>query len=275
MRTSDVIHLIGTLVLAVGIGFTAWNTFRINESIERVGDNTASVEQNTGSIDTSTGLLTHSFTTLENAIRENTTELGKGAGGDEPSVTTDTGSDAEDSAAATATTTPTDAESTSQPADTTITGATTSTTVATTTTTTTTTPTTTTSTAQTTTTRAPTTTTEPDEPMVRIARGGPGPRQVEPGHGVACGQNSPLCLFVNVAMRDFEPGQYSVHCTHDGWLNFGPETWWTFEITVDASGDASRNGPCFINFAKLSGDRGVRLVVSRGGTEIARSNWVN
>lgn len=276
MRFSDLVQLLATLVLAVGIGFTAWNTYRTNE-------NTEIVRINTDSIDMSTSELTDSFTTLEDAIRENTIELGKGAASDEASQTSDT-VPVED---ATATTTiPVDSVSTTQPAtttttrttstttpDTTTTTAATTTTTAPQTTTTTTTPRTTT-TERTTTSRA-TTTTQLAEPMVRIARGGPGPRQVEAGHGVACGQNSPLCLFVNVEMRDFEPGQYSVHCTHDGWLNFGPETWWTFEITVDASGNASRNGPCFINFAKLSGDRGVRLIVSRGGTEIARSNWLN
>ena len=72
-----------------------------------------------------------------------------------------------------------------------------------------------------------------------------------------------------------DPGRYSVACNHDGWANFGPETWWVFDITVDAGGQASRNGPCFINFDRLSfNGRGVQVVVSRGGTEIARSNWL-
>ena len=72
----------------------------------------------------------------------------------------------------------------------------------------------------------------------------------------------------------FAPGTYTVSCAHDGWGGVGPETaFWSFTITVDTSGSASRSGPCFLNFARLTAN-GAYVTVSRPGTETVRSNWL-
>lgn len=114
---------------------------------------------------------------------------------------------------------------------------------------------------------------DPAGPTVRITKGNPGPRQVGPGQGVACGENSPMCLLIDIELRNFSPGTYRVDCTHDGWANFGYEVWSRFDISVDATRMASRAGPCFLNFTRLYGN-GVQLIVYRDGMEIARSNWL-
>lgn len=230
----------------------------IDENRDSVKDNTASLDESRDSIDANTASLdassssleeqTESMTALIVAVERNTDVLaGKGGTGD--------------------------------PAPTTTEAPTTTTTVTPTTTTTTTTPTTATPTATTSTTTTTTTTTTSvaprPTPTVELTYGGPGPTEVASSHGVACAASRPRCLYLGVELSEFDPGRYSVACNHDGWANFGPETWWVFDITVDAGGQASRNGPCFINFDRLSfNGRGVQVVVSRGGTEIARSNWL-
>ena len=78
---------------------------------------------------------------------------------------------------------------------------------------------------------------------------------------------------MNWALSGFEPGKYSVSCQHDGWAGFPQEEWWEFTITVDTSGAASRSGPCFINFDRLTGE-GVRVIVKRNGEEMAASYWI-
>ena len=108
-------------------------------------------------------------------------------------------------------------------------------------------------------------------PTVTVTKGSPGPTELGPGQGVPCAADTPTCRHINIEMRGFASGTYTVSCSHDGWRDFGPSTFWTFSITVDHSGSASRNGPCFINFAQLTGN-GAYVTVSRTGTETIRSN---
>ena len=108
---------------------------------------------------------------------------------------------------------------------------------------------------------------------VTVAKGGPGPTVLGPGQGVPCGADTPTCRYLNVEMSGFAADTYTIECRHDGWGDFGPSTFWTFTITVDATGTATRNGPCFLNFAKLTAN-GAYVTVSRAGTETARSSWL-
>ncbi len=132
-------------------------------------------------------------------------------------------------------------------------------------------------TTSTTTTTTSTTSTAPptrvdDESVVEVARGRPGPTELPEEYGIPCGVNSPECRHLHIELRNFDPGTFTAACVHDGWQGSESKTWWTFSITVGESGRVAGNTPCFINFDKLTG-RGVRLVVSRDGTEIARSEW--
>ena len=108
-------------------------------------------------------------------------------------------------------------------------------------------------------------------PTVTVTKGSPGPTEIGPGQGVACAADTPTCRYINIELRGFASGTYTVSCSHDGWADFGPSTFWTFSITVADNGSASRNGPCFINFAQLTGN-GAYVTVSRTGTETVRSN---
>ena len=110
-------------------------------------------------------------------------------------------------------------------------------------------------------------------PTVTLSGGGPGPTALRPGEGIPCAPNTPTCRYLNVELQGFAAGTYTVSCSHDGWGNFGPSTFWTFSITVDSSGSASRSGPCFLNLARLTGN-GAYVTVSRNGTEVARSGWL-
>ena len=110
-------------------------------------------------------------------------------------------------------------------------------------------------------------------PTVTVTKGGPGPTELGPGLGVACGANTPTCRYLNIELRGFAAGTYTVSCFHDGWDTEAPLTWSNFSITVDNSGSASRSGPCFINFAKLTAN-GAYVTVSRTGTATVRSNWL-
>ena len=110
-------------------------------------------------------------------------------------------------------------------------------------------------------------------PTVTLSGGGPGPSALGPGEGVPCAPNTPTCRYLNVELRGFAAGAYTVSCSHDGWGDFGPSTFWTFPVTVDSSGSASRGGPCFLNFARLTGN-GAYVTVSRNGAEVARSGWL-
>ena len=110
-------------------------------------------------------------------------------------------------------------------------------------------------------------------PTVTVTKGGPGPTVLGPGQGVACGANTPTCRYLDVELRGFAAGTYTVSCSHDGWGDFGPSTFWTFPVTVDSSGSASRSGPCFLNFARLTAN-GAYVTVSENGVEIARSAWL-
>ena len=109
-----------------------------------------------------------------------------------------------------------------------------------------------------------------DGRTVTVAKGGSGPTEVGPGQGIPCGPNTPTCRYLEVKLRNFAPGTYMVSCSHDGWGDFGPSTFWTFSITVDANGSASSSGPCFLNFARLTGN-GAYVTVSKAGTDTVRS----
>ena len=110
-------------------------------------------------------------------------------------------------------------------------------------------------------------------PTVTVTKGGPGPTELGPGQGVPCGTNTPTCRYLNIELRGFAPGTYAVSCSHDGWETEAPSTFWTFTIAVGESGSASSDGPCFINFAKLTAN-GAYVTVSRTGTATVRSNWL-
>ena len=90
---------------------------------------------------------------------------------------------------------------------------------------------------------------------------------------LTCGANTPTCRLLDIELRGFAAGTYTVSCSHDGWESEAPSTFWTFTITVGAGGSVSRSGPCFINFAKLTAN-GAYVTVSRTGTDTVRSNWL-
>ena len=110
-------------------------------------------------------------------------------------------------------------------------------------------------------------------PTVTVTKGGPGPTVLGPGQGVPCGADTPTCRYLDIELSGFAADTYTIECRHDGWGDFGPSTFWTFTITVDATGTATRNGPCFLNFAKLTAN-GAYVTVSRTGTTTATSNWL-
>jgi len=110
-------------------------------------------------------------------------------------------------------------------------------------------------------------------PMVAVVRGGLGPTELRAGQGVPCAVNTPTCRNINIELSGFEAGDYTVSCAHDGWGDVGPSTFWTFSVTVDQSGSASLSGPCFLNFARLTGD-GAYVTVSGPGVDAVRSNWL-
>ena len=106
-----------------------------------------------------------------------------------------------------------------------------------------------------------------------MAKGGLGPTSVGPGEGVPCAPDTPTCRYLDVELQGFTAGAYTVECRHDGWGDLGPSTFWTFTINVDSSGSATSNGPCFLNFARLTGN-GVYVTVGGPGTELITSNWL-
>ncbi len=113
-----------------------------------------------------------------------------------------------------------------------------------------------------------------DGPTVAVSKGGLGPTSVGPGEGVPCAPDTPTCRYLNVELRNFAAGTYTVSCSHDGWQGDpDPSTFWTFTVTVGESGSASSDGPCFINFAKLTGN-GAYVTVSSTGTDTITSNWL-
>ena len=108
---------------------------------------------------------------------------------------------------------------------------------------------------------------------VTVSKGRLGPTSLGAGEGVPCAPNTPTCRYLHVELSDFAPGEYTVKCSHDGWSSFGPSTWWTFSITVGDSGSASSQAPCFINFARLTGN-GAYVTVTSPRTETVASNWI-
>ena len=110
-------------------------------------------------------------------------------------------------------------------------------------------------------------------PTVTVAKGGLGPTELDPGQGVPCAPNTPTCRYINIELRGFAAGTYTVSCSHDGWGDSGPSIFWTFSIIVGTNGAASRSGPCFLDFAQLTGN-GAYVTVNRTGTETVRSNWL-
>ena len=110
------------------------------------------------------------------------------------------------------------------------------------------------------------------EPSVMLTKGGPGPTSIGRGQGVPCAPATPACRYLDVELTGFSPGVYSSSCSHDGWGEIGPSVFWTFTITVDDSGTATSRGPCFLNFARLTGN-GVYVTVI-GNDVNATSNWL-
>ena len=106
-----------------------------------------------------------------------------------------------------------------------------------------------------------------------LSRGGPGPTSVGEGQGVPCAPDSPTCRYLDVALAGFAPGAYTVACAHDGWGECGPSVFWTFAITVDAGGSAVSRGPCFLNFARLTGN-GAYVSVTGPDNTTVNSNWL-
>ena len=109
---------------------------------------------------------------------------------------------------------------------------------------------------------------------VTVSKGRLGPTSLSAGEGVPCAPDTPTCRYLNVELSGFAAGTYTVECRHDGWSDFGPSTFWTYSITVGDSGTASSQGPCFINFARLTGN-GAHVIVSspRTGSPIV-SSWI-
>ena len=56
-------------------------------------------------------------------------------------------------------------------------------------------------------------------PTVTVTKGGLGPTELGPGQGVPCGANTPTCRYLDIELRGFAPGTYTVSCSHDGWEN--------------------------------------------------------
>ena len=108
---------------------------------------------------------------------------------------------------------------------------------------------------------------------VVLSRGGPGPTSVGEGQGVPCAPDSPTCRNLDVTLAGFAPGTYTVSCAHDGWGEYGPSVFWTFSIAVDAGGSAVSRGPCFLNFARLTGT-GAYVTVTGPDNTTVNSNWL-
>ena len=109
--------------------------------------------------------------------------------------------------------------------------------------------------------------------VVHLWQGELGPTSVGSDEGIPCTSETPTCRYLDITLRGFAPGSYTVSCSHDGWGDFGPSTFWTFTITVDESGYAFSRGPCFLNLARLTGN-GAYVTVSRPGTGTITSNWL-
>ena len=91
------------------------------------------------------------------------------------------------------------------------------------------------------------------QPTVVMSKGGLGPTSVPEGAGIPCALSASTCRYLTVELRNFEPGRYEVSCEHDGWRSYGSGSWATFSLTVGSDGTARQAGPCFINFADLTG----------------------
>ena len=109
---------------------------------------------------------------------------------------------------------------------------------------------------------------------VVLSRGGLGPTSVGAGRGRSpCAPNAPTCRYLDVELRGFGAGTYSVSCAHDGWGSYGASVFWTFSLTVDSSGSAVSRGPCYLDYAQLTGD-GAYISVTGPGTNTVTSNWL-
>ena len=112
-----------------------------------------------------------------------------------------------------------------------------------------------------------------DGRLVIVNKGDPGPTSLSPGLGTACAPDTPTCRYLNIQLRGFDPGDYTVACSHDGWAGGPPATWWTFTVTVGADRTATVTRQCFINFASLTGS-GVYVTVTGSGTPAVTSNHI-
>ena len=110
-------------------------------------------------------------------------------------------------------------------------------------------------------------------PSVTVAKGDPGPTSLGPGLGTPCASDTPTCRYLHIQLRGFDPGDYTVSCSHDGWRNIPAGTWWTFTVTVGADRSATISRQCFINFASLTGN-GAYVTVTRSGTSAVTSNYL-
>ena len=94
-----------------------------------------------------------------------------------------------------------------------------------------------------------------------------------PGLGSPCAPNTPTCRYLHIQLRNFDPGDYTVACSHDGWGGIAASTWWTFTVTVGNDRSATISRQCSINFASLTGN-GAFVTVSKPGSPALTSNYL-
>ena len=105
-----------------------------------------------------------------------------------------------------------------------------------------------------------------ERPSVTVTKGDPGPTTLPQGQGTPCAPNTPTCRYLHIQLRNFDPGSYTVACSHDGWNNTPAATWWTFNVTVGGDRSATVTRQCFINFASLTGS-GAYVTVTKPGSD--------
>ncbi len=83
-----------------------------------------------------------------------------------------------------------------------------------------------------------------------------------------CLDTSIKCRTLKLQLLNFEPGDYVVACENDGWNGGARDEWRHIPATIHEDGTVEFERPfCHLNFALLTGQRGVRVIV-RGPKEV-------
>ena len=113
-------------------------------------------------------------------------------------------------------------------------------------------------------------------PMLKIVGGEYGPiSEDEVRSGVPCHPDSINCRFLQYEMSEFSPGIYELTCEHDGWGQFENSSFGRVNVvTIDQDSTFPKQATCFINFDRLTGTNGVRIV-ARGPITSGADGSVN